>query len=197
MCSRTIDPWYGERTPYTQGMGKKRRVWWIVGALVVAVALFAAVAFYIDYNNTYARMERAVAQIVQEYGFEPQNPPRWSGFELARPGSVTEFRRAPVSAETAGEIVDFIRGACPSLDYKHSFLEGDYMPATMGDGDPWPDVHKFSRKELGGGVGLAVVTFIPDNGGYGIPEFERTARLGLVKMDGSSLWQRIKGLWPW
>ena len=44
-------------TPYTQGVGKKRRVWWIVGALVAAVVLFAAVAFLVSYNSTDARIE--------------------------------------------------------------------------------------------------------------------------------------------
>ena len=51
-------------------VGNKRRLRWIAGAFGAVVALFIAVAFYLDYNSTDAKIERAVAQIVEEYGFE-------------------------------------------------------------------------------------------------------------------------------
>ena len=47
-------------------MGKKRRVWWFVGALVV---LFATIAFLTQLNSLDARVGRAVNRLVDEFGF--------------------------------------------------------------------------------------------------------------------------------
>ena len=179
-------------------MGKKRRAWWIVGGLVVAVALSAAIAFFIDYNSTDARIERAVAHIVEEYGFEvvyQLHEP--IGLSPATVGTVRYFQRAPMGAKEEAEIVAVLRDACPSCKYERTAYDEDHVPVELTVIDPWMKGHKFSPKDLVGGVGYAGVTYIPDDRGYELPEFEPSASLVLVKMDRPSLWQRIKGLWPW
>ncbi|MCH8978685.1 MAG: hypothetical protein IH945_05515 [Armatimonadetes bacterium] len=173
-------------------MGKKRRVWWIVGSFVL---LLLAIGFFIDYNRTDARVERAVAQIIEEYGFEFRSevagfspgPKRW----VASKG----YSRAPMSEETASEIVAILRDAWPSCSYDHTGYDKDLVAGTTGD-DPWIDVHVFLPQERDGGS-TASILFYPDDKGYGIPGAEPTATISVSTFDRPSLWQRIKGLWPW
>ena len=168
-------------------MGKKRRVWWIVGSLVVAVALFAAVAFLVDYSSTDARIERAVAQIVEDYGFELQS--QTSGYFGPQTSFIGHtYSRAPVGAETASEIAAILREACPSC--KHDIL------VTTRDGDPWMEWFNILTEEQGGQWANRV-SFQPDNQGFGLPEIEPYSSLELYNLVRPSLWQRIKGLWPW
>ena len=171
-------------------MGKKRRAWWIVGALVVAVALFAVGSFFVDHNSTDARMERAVAQIVEEYGFEPQAKlPDYIGPGLRG----KSYSRAPVSAQAEREIVAILREACPSYEYEHRNVGSYNSPAP---GEPLTKTHVFFRAGQRRGMPQGVV-FYPDNKGYAEPGAVPAADLAVVHIPAATLWQRIKGLWPW
>ena len=177
-------------------MGKKRRVWWIVGALVVAVALFAAIAFLVDYNSTDARVERAVAQIVEEYGFEYQGRAD-SWFDKSK-GILTgdEYRSPAIGTEQADGIVAILRDACPSWQYEHSAFDEDLQHITATDGDPTIELHTFTSTEPRGGI-IAIIGFVPDDDGMASAGADHTAVLSLNIFDRPGLWQRIKGLWPW
>ncbi|MCH8980341.1 MAG: hypothetical protein IH945_14045 [Armatimonadetes bacterium] len=171
-------------------MGKKRRVWWVVGGFVVAVALFAAIAFYIDYNSTDARIERAVAQIVEEYGFELQG--QMPGY-VGPPLGGGAYSRAPVSAETEDEIVAILRGACPSCDYNLRVTAANNIHTT---GEQTVVEHVIFRLDQGDGLSDGLV-FAPDNKDGGLLGAGPGAILLVIKFERPSLWQRIKGLWPW
>ena len=173
-------------------MGKKRRVLWIVGSLVLLVL---AIGFIIDYNRTDARIERAVAQIVEEYGFEFQTEvAEFSPGLQARITSIG-YSRAPMSEESADEIVAILRDAWPSCRYDHTGYDKDIVSVPRGV-DPWIDVHLFLSQERDG-VSTASILFHPDNKGFGQPNIEPTAAISVNTLDKPSLWQRIKGLWTW
>ena len=190
----TREPWGCERsgTPYTQGVGNKRRVWWIVGAIALAVALFAAVAFFIGYNGTDAKIERAMARIVEEYGFEFQE--QVPGY--FHPGSGESYSRTPVSAEMASEIVAILREALPSCEYRHFVYDEDDARVTRSGGDPWREAHQFAPTEQLRGR-TEVLVFVPDDKGRIGHQDEPHAYIDAYKSDRPDLWQRIKGLWPW
>ena len=184
-------PGTGRGTPYNQGM-KKRRVWWVVGGLIVAVALFVAVAYFVGDNPADARLERAVAEIVEEYGFEiqPQQPGHF-----ASPSHVITYARAPVDTEIAEEIVALLRDACPMHKYVHVVLDENFLGVAAFGGDPWLKTHRFTPPTHDGG-GTIEVFFIPDDHRSGIGDPPMSAILVLVE-SRPSLRQRIRGLWPW
>ena len=172
---------------------KKRKVLWVGGSIVVAVALFAAIAFFIDYNSTDARVERAVAQIVEEYGFELKfQGPIDLGLPRGSPISKT-YSRAPVSAEKASAIVAMLRSACPSCKYDHMVIDGDILPDNFSGPI---ETHNFRPQDQDGGL-IAAIAFNPNNRGHGRPENEPEATFHVSKFDRPSLWLRIRGLWPW
>ena len=166
-------------------MGKKRRVWWIVGAAVVFFGCYAHLSVY---NSTDARIKRAVAQIVEEYGFELHA--RAPGRRLA-----DRYSTAPVDEETADEIVAILREGCPSLDDR-SFLLLDRHPGLVPDFGHPVEVHFFVAEEQHGHRTVRI-KFNPAHGGLWLPGYEPGASLVVHKFDRPSLWQRIKGLWPW
>ena len=55
-------------------MGKKRKVRWIVGATVVAVALFTLVASVLWQNSPDKRMDAKLEELIAEYGFDRFEP---------------------------------------------------------------------------------------------------------------------------
>ena len=172
---------------------KKRKGLWVGGALVVAVALSAAVAFLVNYNSTDVRIERAVAQIVEEYGFELKfQGPIDLGFPRGMPINKT-YLRAPVSAETASAIVTILRDACPSCKYDHMVIDGDILPDNFSGPI---ETHNFRPEDQDGGL-FAGIAFNPNNRGHGRPDTEPTASVSLSMFDRPSLWQRVKQMWPW
>ena len=56
-----------EATPYTQGMGKKRRVWWIVVGFVLFMLAFGIVGSMVESQGE--RLHREVRSVVRDYGF--------------------------------------------------------------------------------------------------------------------------------
>ena len=174
---------------------KKRRAWWIVGGVATAIALFVAIAFYLDYNSTDAMAERAVAQIVEEYGFEYYD------------GSLTEvmwfdddyevmYSRAPMDSDTADEIVEKLRAACPWWKYSYDACDKDFRPVVKNGGEPWREIHGFYLQSEISGYWNTRIQFTPYNK-FVFENEEPIAVIDVIWYPRPSLWQRIKGLWPW
>ena len=177
-------------------MSKRRKVWWIASGVVTALALFALTVFLIDYNSTDAKIERAVAQIVEEYGFELEGRVPGSLVLQQKLVIVVVYMRAPVETETADEIVTILRAACPSWEHEVRVYDEDHVPVTTSSGDPWTEVHEFRPAEQYSGR-VAGVGFSPDNKGFGKPEIQPSASISLLRLYRPSLWEKIKGMWPW
>ena len=170
---------------------KKRRVWWIVGSLVVAVALFAAVAFIVDYNSTDARIGRAVARIVDEYGFEQtQSESYGSPFET---GGAVEYSRTFDTMEETVRILSALKAACQGYDYIHHVLDDGYGVASDSGLEPVTEMHVFASDDSR--VRELVVVFQLDEVGSG-PEQSASLFMSWTTVQGG-LWERINGLWPW
>ena len=176
-------------------MSKRRKVWWIVGGVATAFALFVVTAFLIDYNSTEARMERAVAQIVEEYGFEYRSQdPRTFAFSIERKYILR--RRESVDVETSDEIVAILRDACPSWEYKVQAYDFLFQPVTETSDYVWQVSHRFTREDEKVDK-IASIEFTTVNTTYMITDFKTAASLSLYKNRTFGLWQRIKGMGPW
>lgn len=167
-------------------MGKKRRVWWIVGGAATAFTLFVAIVYYFDYNSPEARLERAVAQIVEKYGFVPAGQHRVINEETKFMS--TDYSRAALGEEKASEIVAQLRAACPDLKYSLSVIDKDQLPENWSGG---MNIHKIRRGDLDGEM-TGGVTFSPNDRGGGRPGFEPVAMIRVLKLNSPSLWQKIK-----
>ena len=177
-------------------MKRKRKVWWIAGGVAAAFALFVLTVFLIDYNSTDAKIERAVAQIVEEHGFELQDQPPFRFWPLATwEGSTTIVKRGSVSTETAGKIVRDISEACPSWKYEHLVWDDSHEFVATSAKEPWQERHDFVPPKTHSG-NISAIMFFPAEKDH-LPYGELTARLTIYKHDRLGLWERIKGLWPW
>ena len=173
---------------------KKLKVMSIVG---VPVALFALVAFLSVYYSTDARINRAVAQIVDEYGFEldaqlpsySKNPHR--SFVRDR------YVRPPLGAESADEIAEILLRACPSCEYEHRVDDDDRLLFVASGVEPLREVHYYRTEEARGGM-TARIHFVPDVSGFGIPQVEPSAHLNVFNYEKPpGLWDRLKATWLW
>ena len=168
-------------------MVKRRKFWWIVGGITAAFALFIVTVFLIDYNSTDAKIERAVAQIVEEHGFEVQDERRGAFDKPSRMVRYVLFNRMPLDVDTASEIVASLNTACPS--WKHDY-------STSNVGNPNQETHHFSRLDQYEGR-VSSVVFVYDYEapeGTGVKPIAGIVLYGTIKL---SLWQRIKRMWPW
>lgn len=171
---------------------KKRKAMWIVGALVVA--LFAAGTLVMDYNSTDAKIERAIAQIVAEYGFErPDHLPGRRGKQLSNP-LIDVYSSAPIEAETAADIWARLRDVCPSWENYYSLVYDHRSPHNLGY-ISFEVQNCIAPEQYDGRI--AVIGFTADTNPAGIQEFEPRAFLILYKQVRPSPWERIKGIWPW
>ena len=171
---------------------KKRRVLWIVGGVLGFVALLFVTAFLIEWNSPDARMERAVAQIVDDYGFVARDYPWYDFSSLVRDSSIELYSRESTDAETEDEIVARLRAACPSWEYS-SRADLKYFTIVRFLFGPIGQDYSFISPERNRGSVVGVY-FAPVAGGQ---SREHQAFLGLIKQDKPSLWERIKGMWPW
>lgn len=161
---------------------KKRKAWWIACGLVGAVALFLAVTFVVDYYKADSRIEHAVEFIAEKYDFQFE---RESFGGSGSQGHVYyTYSRKSVDAETSEEIVAIIREACPSWKLKHSVF------------DLGREAYSFTPPKRHTGS-LTQVLFNPDDKGRGVPDREPESLLSIAKDNRPSLWERIKGMWPW
>ena len=140
-------------------------------------------------------LERAVAQIVKEYGFKYRFRNRHDSLRPHRKVWGYLYDRSPLDAETATEIVAILRDACPSCHFMHSGFDEDGRSIKIGDDEPTSGGYNFTPKKLGEGRSASVL-FVPDSTDVGQWQPEPMANL-ILSVDRPSLWQRIKGRWPW
>ena len=166
-------------------MGKKRRVWWIVASLVVAVALFAGLAYqFSDDSRADARTERAVDHIIEEYGFE-------LFAVVLRPNGVEHvFTRAPLGVEEEAEVVAHLRAIGSAVPYER--LTFNYELAAGSNGEHFLVLHTFSPA---GARRYVRIEFTANNRGLDDYGPEHVAHITEVKQHVPNLWERIKGLW--
>ena len=167
-------------------MGKKRRLWWIGGAVVAVVALFAAIAFFIDYNSSDARIERAVARVVEEYGFEKRNNPQdWTlgvgnGQGPWIPIQATYYGRPPMNERGFSALAEDIESVYDSYAFHSRSIEEKVVQLNLTFGDDRSVVsiraQEFEYMGVSGGPVLILVV-------------TRRAETGI--------WDRIRAWWPW
>lgn len=173
-------------------MVRKRKAWWIAGAVGATVALFAGVAFYLDYSSPDARIERAVLQVIEDFDFElvgqhtPEND--YDGRINVR----LEYARVHTDEKTDNQIVVRLRKACSTYKYERVIYPKADLSALSTD-EEWH--HLFQYNDHGDLV--ANYSLLWHDETYVDTVDGPRMTLYITKVRQKNLWEKIKLLWPW
>ena len=149
--------------------------------------LTAVISVSLDYNSDSARLERAVAQIVEEYGLELQSELPGYFNNPRREFTKYRFTGSPISAEETEEIVAILRSASDSGRYERTVIPSGSVLLVqvhnvfIREQDSWNPKIKFTPYT----VDASQTDSVPE------------ATLILFDFEEPSLLERLKELWPW
>ena len=166
----------------------------MVGALVAAVALFGGLAFLSVQSSTDARIERAVARIAEEYGFEYSTEYASYHNGARRPLLADIYTGRALGQEEKGRIVARLERACPSCTTELVKM-GDTSPGfTLPFAEPTYDVHYWFPED---GSAIWSVMFVFDDRGISSGDDAPSSMLTITRYSDSGPWSFLKRLWPW
>lgn len=171
-------------------MVKRRRAWWIVGGVIFIVMLTAG-AFLVQQNSRDDRLDQELARIIDEYGFEDRfadstqvsNPPDWR---------IYSYRVAKLSQSDVEKIANRIERACDGCEAVRRGASGSLDSFTIETGRGFSEAVSI---RLEGSVEADF--FGLEREGHPHTPFFETSLFIEKNPYRPSLWDRIKGLWPW
>lgn len=174
-------------------MKKNRKAWWIVACAATAFALFVFAIILINYNSTDAQIERAVAQIVEEHGFEFQGVS--PGHIIERRGKfvVATYSRESLDADMARDVASILHESCSGFECYHPVIDEGEISIE------WSDVayvHNIVQLDRDGGV-IVEILFYPNIQEFERPDGDAISLLRVTATEQPGQWERIKRIWPW
>jgi len=156
-------------TPYTRGVGKKRRVRWIVRSFVLLMLALGTVGLMVGRQP---ELQREVQAVVRDYVFVEVGRDPWPNPE-GGPDYYIVYVAKGLNESDIEIIAERFDSACPSCRETAGTREMDWRFA------------EFEPKAL-----IVSVGHTPENGTAGMFVLFRAD-------DPSSPWDRLRSWWPW